>query len=138
VAKTFRLEIHTPFRRFFSGDVAFVVMRVADGEMGVLADRAAFCAPLDNCLVSIHAADGTIRVAAVSSGIAECMKGVLTLLAGAAEWPEEVDRARAEAAIARAEQRMKDSGSDTDALQSVAAIARARNRIRLVAEKDAP
>jgi len=138
VARAFRLEIHTPFRRFHSGKAVGVTLTVSDGELGVLADRAPFCAPLETCIVTVRGEDGSVRRAAVTAGLVECSNGTLTLLAGAAEWPEEVDRARAETALARAEGRMRTGDSDAETRRSLAAAARARNRIAILGGSEKP
>ena len=49
--KTFRLEVLTPERQFFDGEVEQVIVEACDGRLSVLAGHAPMVAPL---------ADGTL------------------------------------------------------------------------------
>ncbi len=68
-------------------------------------------------------------VAAVHSGFAEILGDKVTLLAEIAEWPEEIDLGRAEAAKTRAEERIANKATDTDVKRAEFALRKALTRI---------
>ena len=63
-------------------------------------------------VVTIHKQGEEDIIAAVHSGFAEILPEKVTLLAEIAEWPNEIDKARAEAAKARAEERLRTEAID--------------------------
>jgi F-type H+-transporting ATPase subunit epsilon len=76
--------------------------------------------------------NGTVKEAALHSGFAEILGDKITILAEAVEWPEEIDKNRAEQAKIRAERRIKESAEDED--RAELALKRSVIRIQL-AEK---
>lgn len=98
------------------------------GSFGVLAGHANLMVALGTGEAEVEE-DGRRTVLAVSGGYAQVHQGRLLVLAEAAELPERIDAARAEAAAARARQHLAESGSDLDRAQ--AALARALNRLRV-------
>ena len=53
-----------------------------------------------------------MRQAALHSGFAEILGSKITILAEAVEWPEDIDKNRAEAAKIRAERKLSDDAGD--------------------------
>lgn len=127
----FQLEIVTPERQFFSDEVEMVIVRGIEGDLAILKDRAPLITPLTIGLVKIfEKKDGKERVAAVVDGYVTVTKEKTTIITDSAEWPDEIDEARAKESKARAEKRLKekqDSGVDT--ARAEAALKRAINRI---------
>ena len=76
-------------------------------------------------------ADGTWNDVVVSDGFAEVMPDYVILLVSSAERPEEIDRARAERAKERAEERLRQKQSVREYHLSKAALARAMARLRV-------
>jgi F-type H+-transporting ATPase subunit epsilon len=70
--------------------------------------------------------------AAIHAGFAEILPDKVTILAEIAEWPEEIDMARAEAALERAQGRIQEKASGTDMMRAETALLRAMARINLV------
>ena len=68
-------------------------------------------------------------IAAVHSGFAEILPEKVTLLAEIAEWPNEIDKARAEAAKARAEERLANRTEAIDVKRAEFALRKALVRI---------
>ena len=66
----------------------------------------------------------------VSQGLVEIMPEKVMVLVFSAERPEEIDRARAEAAKERAEERLRQKLSMRDYYNSKAALARALARLK--------
>jgi len=135
---TFHLEIHTPYRLFFSGEVEALVADLRDGQIGVRAGRAPFVSPLETCAISLLMGDGTWKKAAVDSGIIETTREKTVILSGSAEWPEEIDSHRAEDAAARAGETLTGDLAKYEADQTRAALHRAQIRMRVARETAKP
>ncbi len=131
MAKPFRFEVHTPYRLFFSDEVESVVAGIEDGLIGVLAGHSPFAAPVPTGELRIKTADGKWKSAAVSDGILEVTRDRTVVLCGAAEWPDEIDRARAEDAKRRAEERLGESMMKYESERASASLARAVNRLKV-------
>ncbi|MDO5708301.1 MAG: F0F1 ATP synthase subunit epsilon [Andreesenia angusta] len=123
----FLLEIITPERKFFEGDVERVVARSISGDIAILANHIPLVTPLEISILKIKAGNEELK-AAISSGYMEVSKEKTTLIVDAAEWPDDIDLERAEAARQRAEERLR-SGKDTDVARAEMALNRAINRI---------
>ncbi len=126
---TFSLEILTPDRQFFSGEVESLVLPIIDGEFGVQAGHEPVVTIVEPGTLR-YLIDGTWHLAAVTSGIAEIMPDYTVLLVSAAERPEEIDRKRAEAAKKRAEERLQMQANLQQQLSAKAAMARALARLK--------
>jgi len=103
MAALFSFEAHTPYRLFFSGKVEAITLALTDGEISVRAGHSFFTAPVASCILRITDETGAERAAFVADGILEVKNRKTVLMADAAEWPEEIDAARALAAKERAE-----------------------------------
>lgn len=132
MARLFKLEIHTPHRLFFSGDVECFIATLADGEIGVYAGRSPFTAPLMTCGLRIKGEDGVWKEAAVTTGIVEVTRAGAIVLASSAEWPEEIDRERAEEAIKRAEERLDETHLKFETVRAQSSYERATNRLSVL------
>jgi F-type H+-transporting ATPase subunit epsilon len=139
MSKTFKLEIYTPYRLFFSGEVEAVVVMLADGEIGIYADRQPFTAPVRVGIIKVRYQKKDTPLAAwysafTAEGVIEVKKHKTVLLADAAEWPEEIDRQRATEAKNAA---LKTLSEDTFKFESLAAgkhLARAEARLKALGE----
>jgi len=128
MAEIFKVEIITPDRIFYEGDAEFLEFSTAAGDIGVYAKHIPMTTVLAPGAVVIHKGDEEI-VAAVHSGFAEILGDKVTLLAEIAEWPEEIDVSRAEAAKARAEERIANKTMETDVKRAEFALRKALTRI---------
>ena len=126
-----RLDIVTPDRMVYAEDVNMVIARATDGDLGVLPGHAPLIAGLDVWPVRILR-DGEESMLSVCGGFIEVRPDKVTILAGSAELPEEIDVDRAASARERAEARLKSPGDDTDVLRAEAALKRAMLRLRVV------
>ena len=104
--KMFQVKIITPDRIFYTGEVEMIEFMTSSGQIGVYKNHIPLTTVLAPGAVMLHEADGE-KVAAVHSGFAEILPEEVTLLAEVAEWPEEIDESRAEAAKQRAEERLQ-------------------------------
>ncbi|MDR2468824.1 MAG: ATP synthase F1 subunit epsilon [Spirochaetaceae bacterium] len=129
----FKFEVFTPYRLFFSTDVEAIIVMLADGEAGIYAGHSCFTAPVKTSVLRVLDKDGW-KTAFIANGIIEVKRHKTVLLADAAEWPEEIDRERAETARTDAESVL---ASTTFKFEHVAAkerLVRAETRLRVVAQ----
>ena len=76
--------------------------------------------------------DGEAKEAALHSGFVEILPDRVTILAEVIEWPEEINRQRAEAAMERAKERIAHPTSQTDIARAQTALMRAMARITVI------
>ena len=125
----FSLEILTPNRQFFMGEVESIVLPIIDGEYGVEAGHEPVVTIVEPGMLR-YRVDGVWKRAALTSGIAEIMPEYTVLLVSAAEYPDEIDETRATLAKMRAEERLRQKTSIQQHLSSKAALARAMARLK--------
>lgn len=128
---TFLLEIVTPDRQFFTGQVEGLVLPILDGEYGVEPGHEPVVTALAPGSLR-YRLGGAWHAAAVSSGFAEIMPDYTIILVSAAERPGEIDLKRAQAARERAEERLRQKESLQEYYSSKAALARAMARLKTV------
>lgn len=128
--KTQRLDIVTPERRVYSGNVRYVVVPGTEGEMGFLPNHAPLVSGLKIGIVRVQDEEGKSFKVAISGGFVEVADSRVTILANTAERDSEIDRDRAEAAKARAEQRLASKSPDLDVARAELALKRALNRLK--------
>jgi F-type H+-transporting ATPase subunit epsilon len=128
-----RFELATPTRPLVSAEVDEVVAPGSEGYFGVLPGHAPFLTTLGIGEVTYRSGRDE-NIVAVSGGFAEVSGDRVIILAEAAELPEEIDRARAERAKQRAEQRLSGralaSAEEIDFARASAALARALTRLQ--------
>ena len=129
MADRLTLEIATPTRLVVTESVDEVVIPGRQGYFGVLPGHAPF-------LTTVGVGELVYRVGrdernlAVSGGFAEVRNDKVIVLADTAERPEEIDRARAERARERAERRLAGrTDEEVDYARALAALARAVVRL---------
>lgn len=102
--KLFKLILTTPERKVLDKEIVQATLPVVDGEVTILANHISYIAPLKAGEVRLLNAEGAEEELAISSGFIEFANNTLTILADTAERAEELDLARAEAAVKRAEE----------------------------------
>jgi F-type H+-transporting ATPase subunit epsilon len=130
-----RFELATPTRQMVSTEADEVVAPGSEGYFGVLPGHAAFLTTLGSGEVSYRDGRGEHRLAVIG-GFAEVSGDRVIILAEHAERPEEIDRERAERGRQRAEQRLagkSPSGSqeEIDYARALAALQRALARLQV-------
>ncbi len=130
MADRLTLEIATPTRLAVSEPVDEVVAPRSEGFFGVLPGHAPFLTTLGIGEVTYRAGRDE-RWLAVAGGFAEVRNDKVIILADSAERPDEIDRGRAERAKERAERRLSGrSGEEVDFARAAAALARALTRLQ--------
>lgn len=128
-------ELATPTRMLVTAEVDEVVAPGVEGYFGVLPGHAAFLTTLAPGEVTYRSGQTEHRVA-VTGGFAEVRAERVIILAENAERPEEIDRERAERARQRAEMRLQGkspagSQEEVDFARALAALARALTRLHV-------
>lgn len=134
MAERLTLEIATPTRLLLAESVDEVVAPGIEGYFGVLPGHAPFLTTLGVGEITYRAGRDQHHLA-LSGGFAEVRNDKVIILADTAERPDEVDRARAERARQRAEQRLGGRTSEEiDYTRAMCALTRAVARLQ-VAER---
>jgi len=128
-----RLEIVTPERTVFSGEITYLKAPSVDGYFGVLPRHTPMLVALKVGEIEIREG-GRRRFFATSGGYAEVLPDRITILAETAEEASEIDVARAQSAKERALRRLREKPPGTDIDRARAALARALNRLRIAAK----
>ena len=134
MAKTMRLDIVTPEKMAYSDEVSMVIARATDGDIGILPGHAPLIAGLDIWPLRIIK-DGAETQVSICGGFIEVQPDKVTVLAGCAELPEDIDVERAVSAKERAASRLKALGPEVDATRAEAALHRALVRLRVAENK---
>ncbi|GAA5482116.1 ATP synthase F1 subunit epsilon [Haloferula sargassicola] len=108
------LEIVTPEKKVFSGAVSNVLLPGTDGEMGILEGHAALVSALKPGELR-YESEGKIVTMAVGSGFAEVTQEKINVLTDMALGEEQIDEAKAEEAMKRAEEQLANMGHNDDA-----------------------
>ena len=131
MAERLTLELATPTRLVVSAEVDEVVAPGSLGYFGVLPGHAPLLATLGIGEVTYRIGRDEHHVA-VSGGFAEVRNDKVIILADAAETPADIDRARAERARDRAEARLSGRNQEEiDYARAAAALARALTRLQV-------
>ena len=128
-SRVFGVEIITPDRIFHKGEATMIEFNTAAGEIGVYKNHIPLTTVLAPGVVTIHKDGEDDVIAAVHSGFAEILPDKVTLLAETAEWPDEIDVERAQAAKARAEERLANKTEAIDVQRAELALRRALVRM---------
>lgn len=129
--KTFKLEVVTPERLVLKQEAVSIVVPGVEGSLGILAHHAPVMAELAVGEVRVRDKDGKATHYAVSGGFMEVAANTVRILADTFESAEEIDVARAEAAVQRARERLQAKSGGMDMTRAEASLRRALNRLRV-------
>lgn len=136
MATKFLLEIVTPEKTFFNGEVDMVVLRTTEGDMAIMYDHEQMVAPVAIGSVRVRLqGEEKFRDAACSGGFITVTYDKTTVVTDSAEWADEIDLNRAKASLKRAQSRLERRDSELDYARAIDSLSRATNRIR-IAEKN--
>lgn len=130
MANTFLLKIVTPSHEVYNGEVEKVLLKAADGEFEVLANHANLIASTIPCIAKFKDAKENDNELFISRALVQVGNNEMIISSDAAEFEEDVDVARAEEAMRRAENRLKDPERFNKG-RAEAALLRAKERILL-------
>ena len=131
MAERLTLELATPTRLVVTAEADEVVVPGSQGYFGVLPGHAPLLATLGIGEVTYRIGRDEHHVA-VSGGFAEVRNDKVIILADSAETPADIDRTRAERARDRAEGRLSGRNQEEiDYARAAAALARAVTRLQV-------
>lgn len=130
MAKSTRLEVITPSKLFYKGDIELVIVRTLLGDEGFMANHTWACKLLTAGELWIkEAGSKDFKVAAISGGFID-VKDNIVIFTDAAEWPEDIDVDRAKLERQKAEEWLK-SPSDDDNEVELAKFAIMKSIVRM-------
>ncbi len=133
MAEKIRIRLVTPSRLLLDEEVDEVTAPGALGEFGVLPNHISFLTLLEIGVMNYKQGAGTVHLA-LGGGYAEVLDNVMTVLADAAEYADEIDVERARRAKERAEETMeKLNRDDKEFPVAEAALRRAVVRMQVAA-----
>ena len=127
----FPLRVVSVERSLFEGDVEFIVVNGADGELGVLARHAPLMTVLKPGPLKIRITEGNEQILFVGGGFLEVLPDRVTVLADVAEHADEISVERAEEARRRAQEKLAGTITAAEEIEFQNALAIAEARLRL-------
>jgi len=134
MADTFQLEIVTPAKLVVKDSAEEAQIPGLNGYLGILPGHAPLITELAVGVITYKAA-GVPHTLSVCWGFVEVLPDKVTILAEAAERPQEIDVPRAEKAKARAEERLKSNNPETDYTRAEDSLQRAETRLKVAETK---
>ncbi len=131
LSRNFHLEIRTPEKLIYEGDVTSVQAPGVEGNFQILAGHIPFLTALDVGEIRIRESSDASQLMATTGGVFEVLRTGVTALVETAEWASEIDVSRAEQARDRAQAQLTTNASDLNRPRAEAALARAKNRIKV-------
>jgi len=125
-----QLVVVTAEGESFSGEVDMVVAPGEVGEFTVLPSHARLISTLAPGVLRFDQG-GESTSLALTGGFLEVANNRVTVLADAAEQDDDIDLERAEAALARAQERIESEPGTVDLEEAMASLRRARVRVSL-------
>lgn len=135
MASQFYLEIITPERTFYKGEVESVIIPTVGGQMGILKGNIPLVTALQSGEVKIKK-DGKWYYAANSDGFAEVTQEKVVLFCQTVFWPGEMEMAELEEKERR-QQEALDMARDEKAFQ-LAKLALLRTHAKISVKKEHP
>jgi F-type H+-transporting ATPase subunit epsilon len=136
MTNTFELEIVTPSRLLVRDAAEEAQIPGSSGYLGILPGHAPLITELAVGVIT-YKAGGATHTLSVAWGFMEVLPDKVTILAEAAERPQEIDVARAQEAKNRAEALLKsnDPNLEVDYARAEDALQRAETRLKVAKEK---
>lgn len=126
-----KVDVLTPDTLIYSDEgVDMVIARAMDGDFAVMKNHLPLAAALQICQVRIQR-NGSEKKVAVFGGFLEMNDNHVNIITPQAETAENIDIPRAEAAMARARERLAHVTPDIDVERAKAALRRALVRLQV-------
>ena len=128
---TLKLEIITPDAKVFEGDVEFVELPGAEGDMGVFPQHEALVTELKAGELR-YTQKGKVEVLAIGDGFAEITGKSIGIMTDGAVNEKDIDEKAAEVAVKRAEELLKSNTLEGEELEATqASLARSLAQIKV-------
>lgn len=133
--KELNLEIITPSKCAFSGEIRSLTVPGTKGSFQILFNHAPILSSIEIGKIKIVDKGKKEIEFATSGGTVEVLKNKILLLAESVETKDEIDVARAQAAFERAKERLSNRSKEIDVPRAEGALARAANRLKVAGKK---
>ncbi|MBD5137774.1 MAG: ATP synthase F1 subunit epsilon [Ruminococcus sp.] len=134
MAASFSLSVVTPEKIFFKGETSQIIVRTTEGDIGILANHTSLVADLPSGPLKVMQADGSWKVAAISTGLLKVGGNKVSILANAVEWADEIDLDWAKRSEEDARRRLKEQNDKHQLDLAELKLQRALNRISVGSE----
>lgn len=128
--KEFLLEVITPSKAAYKGNVLSVTVPGTLGNFQVLYNHAPLMSSLEIGRIKIKESSGNEFEFATGGGTIEVLNNKVIVLAESFESKEDIDLQRAENSLARAKERLSHKKEQIDTARAEASLKRALNRIK--------
>lgn len=135
MAGLLRLEVATPERMLLKENVRQAQIPAANGYLGILPDHAPLLAELGVGVLIYELENGQKKWMSVIGGYVEVGPDRIRVLASRAENADEIDLARVQAALKRAEERILHPLPGVDVARALNAMKRAQARLEAASHK---
>uniref|UniRef100_A0A7C1FFR3 ATP synthase epsilon chain n=1 Tax=Caldilinea aerophila TaxID=133453 RepID=A0A7C1FFR3_9CHLR len=125
-----QVDVVTPEKMIFSGEVDMVTLPGTNGQMGILRGHAPLLSTLDIGEIVLHRREGNEYIA-VSGGVVEVRPDKVTILADVAESSAEIDEQRAQAALERARKLLAENPPPQKVPEIMASLRRSTLRLKV-------
>ena len=127
-----KLEIVTPSKTTFSGEITSITIPGTEGSFQVLFNHAPIMSIFEIGLVKVNVEGNNVLYFATGGGTVEVLNNTVLVLADSLESVALIDLERAKKALERAKRRIEERRPETDLDRAQAALKRAINRIQIV------
>ncbi len=127
---TIHLNIYTPYRHYYDGEVSFIHLRNADSILGILPNHAPLITSVEIAEIILEV-DGKRYNYACGGGIFKIKDNEATLLLKSIEREDEIDLQRALNSKQRAEKRLSSKAEGIDVLRAELSLKRALVRLSI-------
>jgi F-type H+-transporting ATPase subunit epsilon len=107
-------RVITPEKVYYDGEAKLVVVRIADGDIGVNVDHAPVVSTVEPREVRIYEEDDEMHVFATSDGFFRVSENLVQILVEEAARPDEIDVEEAESRIDEAENELSEISEDDE------------------------
>lgn len=128
--KKFILEMLTPEKTFFKGEVDSVTVQSLDGSLGILANHSPMVIALEPGMISFKI-DNENKLLSNGEGFVEVRPDETVILCQTMEWPEEIEINRVNRAIEEHERKLREAKSIAEYKLSKATLSRAFARLKV-------
>ena len=126
----FYLKVIASDKVFYSGEAEIAIVPGLDGEYAFMANHDPVVLAVQPGNVRFRKTDGIWIQAVVGGGFAQTANNRVTVLVDSAERPEDIDEVRAQKALERAKEKMRQKQSIQEYHFTQASLARAVSRLK--------
>lgn len=128
----FKLDIVSAEKTIFSGDVRTMQITGVEGQLGIRHGHTPLLTMIKPGRVSFTTSDGKDEVIYLSGGFLEVQPTRVTVLTDTAIRAENIDIAKAEAAVKAAKERIESKADDVDYASAIIELSKAMAQLRVV------